>query len=318
MDSQPAVKIGSVPFIPSALGLGCWALGGRDWGGSQDLQTSLRVLHCAYDLGVTHFDTAQSYGAGLSEQLVGKALRGKRENVFIASKASCRPGSAMKKAVEQSLKRMRTDYVDLFYIHWPGKPLQSCMEGLLEAKAEGKIRGIGISNFSVKQMNSVLSLGTIDAHQLCYNLLWRKAEREIIPHCTTNGISVVAYSAVAQGILSGKFQKTPHFSAGDHRAITLLFDPDFWPHVFETVQKFKRISESAQTTLLQLAILWVKNNRLISSLLVGARNEVQLKQNSRAFTGEISSEILDALTSISDSLEPFTPNYDNIFKYNPV
>ena len=208
----PAVRIGPAgkPTLPLALGGSIFA--GNDWPYEVE-QELLSTMAAALDQGMTHFDTASGYGNGRSEELIGQFLAGRRDAVFVASKSSvdAMDAALMLAEVEHSLARLRTDVIDLYYIHWPrrGNDLRPLMEGLERARAQGKIRAVGVSNFSVEQMEQVAQAGTIDAHQFCYNLLWRFAEADVLPYCREHGIAVVTYSSIAQGILTGKFPRHP-------------------------------------------------------------------------------------------------------------
>lgn len=318
MDKLESAYIGSVDKPLSRLGLGCWAIGGTDWG-VQDDTDSIDAVKAAFERGITHFDTAQVYGKGHSEQLIGRALKGVRDKVFIASKMMYTSGTKVEKSIETSLRRLQMDYLDLFYIHWPKKngDLCSMMEALEKAREKGLIRGIGVSNFSIDQMKEVMKVGRIDAHQLCYNLLWRWAEKDLIPFCISNGISIVSYSSIAQGILSGKFERELEFEAGDHRCNTILFDKDVWPHVYDGVEKLKSVANEVGYSLIELAIHWVASRPGVSSILIGARNSAQVEENVNAFRSKVDNSIIDRLSEISGTVQSNIPDTGNIFRWYP-
>ncbi len=311
-------KIGTIGFEPTVLSLGCWAFGGAQWGGQED-EDSISAIHAALDLGITHFDTAQGYGAGRSERLCGQELKGVRDRVLLATKTAAGSAQAMLDAVDVSLKRLQTDTIDLFYIHWPqkGLDLADTMAGLEQAREAGKIRGVGVSNFSVEQMERAMTAGTIDAHQLCYNLLWRWDERGVIPFCIKHHIGVVTYSSIAQGILTGKFPREPHFREDDLRPQTVHFDPAVWPHVYDTVEEMKDVARDSGRSLTHLAIRWVAAQQGITSVLVGARNAEQVRRNLGAMESEISDSDLSRLSEISDRAISHIPDTGNIFRYYP-
>ncbi len=313
-----SISIGSVPKKSSVLGLGCWVFGGSDWGTQSD-NDSLDAIKAGYEKGITHFDTAQVYGKGHSEELLGRALKGVREKVFIASKMMFTPKDRVEASIVSSLKRLKTDYIDLFYIHWPKKnaDLEGMMEGLIRAREKGLIRGIGVSNFSIEQMERLLHIGKIDAHQFCYNLLWRWPENNIIPFCIQNGISIVTYSSIAQGILTGKFGKEIEFASGDHRKYTVLFEKDLWPFVYEGVENLKNIAEQSSRSLLDLAIRWVLSRQGVSTVLVGARNSSQVQLNVKSLDGDVDGAILDELTRVSNLITKTIPDTGNIFRWYP-
>lgn len=313
------VRIGPGDKTHASLGLGCWAFGGAQWGGQDDAE-SMETMQRAYDLGVTHFDTASGYGSGHSEELVGSFIRDKRDNIFLASKQLAAPTKEKyAKAIDASLSRLKAEYIDLYYIHWPRSnvDLRPTMEALEEARSAGKVRAIGVSNFSTQQMDQIREVGTIDANQLCYNLYWRWDERDIIPYCNQHDIAVVTYSSIAQGILTGKFPRHPEFPEGDQRPKTVLFDEKVYPHLYEATEKLKGIAERASRPLTHLAIRWVAAQPGITSILVGARNGKQIEENVRAMQGQIPQEVIDEMTRISDEAVRHIPDAGNIFRFYP-
>jgi myo-inositol catabolism protein IolS len=300
------------------LGLGCWAFGGRDWGFQSDTD-SLKTIRAAFENGITHFDTAQSYGKGHSEEIVGKALRTVRDKVFIASKKMFFLKEKVISGIELSLRRLNTDYIDLFYMHWPagGIDLVAIMEEMMKAREKGFIRQIGISNFSVEQMKLVLKTGGIDVHQIGYNLLWRFTEKDLIPFCIENNIPVVTYSTIAQGILTGKFEKNVGFSGDDHREKTVLFEKEVWPHIYSCVTELKKVAEETGRSLTHLAIRWAISRPGVRAVLVGARNPDQIKMNVSALEGDIDSAVFDKLEQISNRYSEWIPNTGNFFRFYP-
>ncbi|NWG76480.1 MAG: aldo/keto reductase, partial [Rubrivivax sp.] len=232
----PPVRIGPVAKDHSPLGLGCWSFGPDQWSGKEDANL-LAAMDAALRCGITHFDTAADYGDGYSERLVGRFLAsGQRDRVFLASKANIDKMDArhMLEQVEASRARLQTDLIDLFYIHWPrtGKDMRPVMEGLETARRRGLIGAIGVSNFSVEQMEQVSETGHIDVHQLNYNLFWRYREQDIIPYCVDHQIAIVTYGSAAHGILGGRFSRHLNLPEGDQRREILLFRDDVWPHVY--------------------------------------------------------------------------------------
>ena len=284
----------------------------------------LRTMQRALELGVNHFDTAAGYAAGESERVLGEFVRtcgAPRESVFVATKSAVDEMEAplMHAEVDQSLKRLGLEYIDLFYIHWPrrGKDPRPLMEGLVDAKRRGKIRAIGVSNFSVEQMTAVREVGPLDAHQMGYNLFWRKPEREIIPYCRENGIAVVTYSSIAQGIMTGKFGPTLEFPPGDPRANIVFFGDDVWPHVYDAVERLKPLAAETGRTLVELGIRWVIAQSGVTAAVVGARNEQQVRANVAALEGDIPDDVFDRMTAISDAVQPFFPDIPNMYNYLP-
>ncbi len=275
------------------------------------------AMEAAYDLGIRHFDTAASYGAGRSEELYGRFVKSRRDQVFVASKAD--PSETTAEVIYQmlcdSLRRMDLEMIDLFYIHWPrtNKDLRPMMEGLERARSEGKIGAIGVSNFSVDEMKSVGEVGRIDAHQLGYNLLWRRTEDDVIPYCAANNIAVYAYSTLAHAILTGKFGRELHLSPGDQRNRILPFQPNNWPLVYDGVEEMKAVAQEAGRPLAHLAIRWNLTRPGVTGIVVGTRNAEQALATIPALSGEIPAEIFARLTSISDRVTAGMSEASNLF-----
>ena len=314
----PKVKIGGSGCAPTVFGLGTWVFGGNQWGG-QDDEDCHATLKAAVDAGITHIDTAQAYTNGRSEELVGHLLPDFRDRVFVATKTGMRADANVSEIVGRSLERLKTDHVDLMYIHWPkkGVDMRPFMEGLEKEREKGNILGVGVSNFSVEQMEQVMEVGTIDAHQFCYNLVWRFPEREIIPFCLENNIAGVTYSSIAQGILTGKFGLKPEFREGDQRGGTVPFEPDVYPHVYAGVQEMKKIADEVERPLVHLAIRTLISRPGVSSVLVGARNAGQFSENVAAMEGEMSDDVFARMMEISDGIMEHMPDVGNIFRYYP-
>lgn len=304
----------------SPMGLGCWPLGGDQWGPGANDGSSIKTIEAAYDVGINHFDTAQAYGRGHGEELVGKALKSVRDEVLIATKVFYTQKEKVEAAVMASLKRLQTDWIDLMYIHWPkkGGDLSGMMEALEDFRLKKIIRSIGVSNFSVENMREVMKSGSIDFCQLGYNILWRREERETIPFCVENGIKIITYSSLAEGILTGKFGKELDFPADDHRKYTVLFDKNVWPKIYETVEKLKAVVAPSKIPLAHCAIQWLLAREGVVSVLAGARSPEQVRSNVGALeTRTGMGQLLDQLTEISDRLAPDIPDERNIFKWNP-
>lgn len=320
MTALPPIHIASShkSFFP--LVLGGTIFPSNDWSPEAEA-LRLATMQKALDVGITHFDTANGYGWGRAEELLGEFLQGKRDRIFLASKASIDEMDAKKMLgmVEQSLQRLRTDFIDLYYIHWPraGKDLRPMMEGLELARRQGKIGAIGVSNFSVEQMQQVAEVGKIDAHQLCYNLIWRFPEREVIPYCREHQIAVTTYSSIAQGVLTGKFPRHPQLVAGDQRAKTVHFEDAVWPHVYAGVEELKAVAQRSGHSLTHLAIRWVLHQPGITAVVVGARTPEQVEQNWQALLDDIPADVFDAMTAVSDKVMPAIPDTGNPYRHHP-
>lgn len=309
------------PVAP--LGMGGSFYGVSEWTGQQEADL-VAALEAALENGITHFDTASGYGGGESERLLGRFLSaeaGRREKVFLASKFSTSEISsqAMLDAIDASRDRLRTEVIDLYYIHWPrtGQDMRPLMEGLERARAQGKIRAVGVSNFSVEQMRQIAEVGRIDAHQLGYNLLWRFDERDIIPYCVENDIAVVVYSALAHGILAGKYARKLTFAQGDQRWTILLFREDVWPRLHDIVEDMKAVADRAGRPVSHLAIRWLLHQQSVTSVLVSAKNRAQALSNIEALNGDIPASVFDELTTISERAMQHIPDEGNPFGYHP-
>ena len=323
IETDPAnlVRIPPDTTFTNPLALGCWSFGGKQWGGQED-EDSIAAMEAAYHAGLNHFDTATAYGGGRSETVVGDFLSkdNRRDDVFLASKFNINKKlENAEQAVDESLERLQTDMIDLYYIHWPKSDadLRPWMQSLEECRQKGKIKCIGVSNFSVEQMEQVGEVGRIDAHQFCYNLFWRHREHDVIPYCRKHDIAIVTYSSIAQGILTGKFGANPSFPEGDSRSGMVLFEDDVYPHLHSTVEKMKPLAEQAGQPLTHLAIQWVASQPGVTSVIVGARNADQATRNAAAMEEPVSDEILNKLTALSDAVMDHVPDTGNIFRHYP-
>lgn len=303
------------------LGLGCWVFEPAAWQGQRDTEL-LGAMDTAFQNGITHLDTATGYGNGYSERLVGRFLSGQRERVFLASKAGIRSEDpqVMLASVHSSLERLQTDYIDLYYIHWPRSDidLRPAMEGLELARQQGLIRAVGVSNFSVEQMELVSQVGQIDACQFGYNLFWRYPERDVIPYCISHRIPIVTYGSIAMGILAGKFPRQVQIAPGDMRRDgILLFQEPTWGAIWQAVEEMKALAREIDRPLLHLAIRWVLSQPGVACALVGARNAQQAGEIASAMQGEIPASIIERLTAISDQAMRFVPDRGNMYGISP-
>jgi len=307
------------PFYP--LGLGCWQYAPSRWSAEQD-QILLDTMDAALAHGVDHFDTATGYGDGASEKLVGRFLPGRREQVFVATKAGIQDENpqTMLESVKASLGRLNTDYIDLYYIHWPRSDMdiRPAMEGLERARAQGLVRAVGVSNFSAAQMELVSQAGKIDAHQITHSLIWRAPEREVIPYCQQHGISVIAYGAMGYGILTGKFTRKPFFQPEDDRSHRILFFQEpTWGVIYAAVEQMKAVALEVRRPLQHLALRWSLAQPGIVCALAGANSPAQAVQNAAALEGDVPAWALDRLTAISDALKKDIPPEANPYRFEP-
>lgn len=282
-------EIKGTPLKVSRVALGTWAIGGWMWGGSDDAQ-SIATLRAALDHGVNLIDTAPVYGFGHSEEVVGKALEGGlRERVLIATKVGLewKDGKVFRNAsferinreIEDSLKRLQTDHIDIYQVHWPDPkvPIEETAEAMKALFDQGKIRAIGVSNFSVEQMERFRKVAPLHVLQPPYNLFEREIEAEILPYCLKNDIATFGYGALCRGLLSGRMKADTVFEGDDLRRV----DPKFQePRFGQYLSAVARLDELAKKRfgkkVIDLAVRWALDQG-ITSALWGARHPGQLE-----------------------------------------
>jgi myo-inositol catabolism protein IolS len=293
----------------SAIIMGTWQAGKDMWVGIDDAE-SIRALKAAYDEGITTFDTAEVYGNGHSEKILGNALHDVRDKVVIATKVFSNHLTyhQVMDACHGSLKNLNTDYIDLYQIHWPPGsfgskkvPLEETMRAMTDLKAQGKIRAVGVSNFSRSQLEDAEKYGRIDSLQPPYSLFWRKVETDAMPYCLENNITLLAYSSMAQGLLTGKFGPDHIFAKGDHRFRNKLFEPKNYERVQTALENLRPIAKANNITLGQLALAWIIARPGICAI-AGARNTEQVIQNAAAAKVHLSEEDMVAVNEIGKTV----------------
>ncbi len=289
----------------SSIIMGTWQAGKAMWTDIDDNETR-KAMKAALDAGITTFDTAEVYGNGHSERIIAEALSGMRARIVLASKVFSNhlKYDQVIEACNRSLKNLKTDYIDLYQIHWPPGsfghakiPLEETMRALVELKDKGKIRAIGVSNFNVQQMEEAAQYGPIESLQPPYSLFWRGVEKEEAPYCREHGMTLMAYSSMAQGLLTGKFGPDHQFAKGDHRAANRLFQPDTYQRVQKALDELRPIAEKHHITLGQLALAWVIAQPNTCAI-AGARNAAQATQNAAAGDVRLSEEDLSTMDRI--------------------
>ncbi|HEY0073773.1 MAG TPA: aldo/keto reductase [Abditibacteriaceae bacterium] len=308
----------------STIAFGCWAIvGGFNWG-PQDETDSLEAIVAAYDSGVNFFDTAEGYGNGYSEQLLAKALHQVRDRVVIASKVSpdhFAPND-LREACERSLQNLQTDYIDLYQLHWPNHeiPVAETLNVLDELKTEGKIRAYGVSNFGPMDLRDALVTDKpISSNQVAYNLLFRAIEWEIQPICEAADISILPYSPLMQGLLTGKFAgpdevpvdraRSRHFSS--ERLMSKHGEAGAEVETFATIERLSVIAKEAELPPADLSLAWLLAQPGVTSVLVGARNAEQARANVLSAQAAVSPGIVERLNAASAALkEKLGPNAD--------
>jgi len=257
------------------------------------------TVHAALDCGVTFIDTAEGYRT--SEAMLGKALVGKRDKVFLATKLSGDHSlEHMHTAIENSLRALRTDYVDLYQLHGPKPehPIEQTMGGLLKLKEQGKIRYIGVSNFSAQQHAEALQVGHVDSSQPMYSMLVRTAEEAVLPFCQEHGIGVIVHSPLAKGLLTGKYSPDHPFAQDDERSWMAAFQGKRFASALKVVAELKVWAEGQGHSLVDLAIAWVLAHDAVTSAIVGAKTPEQVLQNARAADWVLSQEDLEEIEQI--------------------
>ena len=272
----------------SRVALGTWAMGGWMWGGT-DTRESISTIHAALNQGINLIDTAPVYGFGVSEEIVGAALEGVRTQAVIATKAGLewRSGKVYRNAsrarlmqeVDDSLRRLRTDYIDIYQVHWPDPlvPVEETAEAMRSLYEQGKIRAIGVSNFSVAQMQRFRQVAPLHVLQAPYNLFERAIEAEVLPYCRANHIVTLGYGALCRGLLSGRMRLDSTFDGDDLRHVDPKFQP---PRFAQYLNAVHQLDEFAQRrfhrNVIQLAVRWMLDHG-ISAALWGARHPDQVE-----------------------------------------
>ena len=300
----------------SGIAMGCWQFAGGDMWGDQEDRDSINAVHAALDIGITLFDTAEGYGAGKSEEVLGAALEGKRSAAIVATKASgpTYEHDELTAACENSLRRLKTDYIDVYQLHWPRSEAvdpESIFATVEELKRRGKIRSFGVCNYGSSDLGELLSAGTIATDQLAYGLLWRGIEVDIVPKLAENGIGVLAYSSLIHGLLSGKYRTVDELPKG--RARSLHFsgtregvrhdEPGEEALTNKTLDSIRKICDQTEISMVDAAFGWTLHQNQVASVLAGARSVEQVEQNARIADIDFTPKFLAALTTATDELK---------------
>ena len=310
-------EIGRSGIQASAIGLGTWAIGGWMWGGTDEAK-SIAAIQASIDAGVTLIDTAPAYGQGVAEEIVGKALKGRRDQVVLATKCGLvwhtQKGNhffdydgkpvhrylgkdAVIHEVEQSLTRLGTDYIDHYITHWQDSttPVAETMEALEQLKQQGKIRSIGASNTSTGDIRAYVAAGQLDAIQEEYSMVRRDIESSLLPVCRDNGVSVLSYSSLALGLLTGKVSPDRVFTGDDQRKDNPRFSQANRKKVARLMETITPIAEAHGATLAQTVIAWTVQQPGITFSLCGARDAEQAAENARAGQLRLSAEDIETI-----------------------
>ena len=314
--------LGQSGIEASVVAFGAWAVGGWFWGGCDDTE-SISAIRRGLDLGMNFVDTAPIYGQGRSEEVVGKAIKGCRDEVVLATKCGLvwwddskgnhfvtvegKPvhrylgAESIRHEIEQSLRRLQTDYIDLYQTHWQDAttPIAETMGTLLELKGEGKIRAIGVSNATVEQMDEYRKAGPVDADQERYSMLDRAMEGGQLAYADRENIAVLAYSPLAQGLLTGKVTADRELPEGDLRAGDPWFKVENRTRILAFLEEIRPIADEHGATLAQLALAWTLARPGLTHALAGARNPAQVDENAGAADMDLSA---GSMSRIDESL----------------
>jgi aryl-alcohol dehydrogenase-like predicted oxidoreductase len=324
-------KLANTDLLLSEVTFGAWAAGGWMWGGTER-KDAINAIRVSYSLGVTSIDTAPIYGQGTSEEIVGEAIKGfPRDRFQLLTKYGMRwdlkkgdfafssknnsgenidiykyagKGSIIKEC-EDSLKRLGTDYIDLYQIHWPDAttPIAESMEAVSRLIEQGKVRYAGVCNYSAAQLAEAGKYITLASDQVAYSMVKRGIEAELIPYCLENNKSILAYSPLERGLLTGKMKPGHVFVPGDHRKEVSFFKEENLQRTDEFLELLKPLAAEKRLTLGQLVILWTLQQPGITIALVGARNAEQAIENAKAIDSSLKKEEIAIITDYLEQLE---------------
>ena len=305
----------------SVVTFGAWAAGGWMWGGA-DRNNAIEAIRASYDSGVTSIDTAPAYGQGASEEIVGEAIKGlPREKLQLLTKYGLQWNStkgsfyfkskdnkgrdidihkyagkeSIIKECEESLRRMGTDYIDLYQIHWPDitTPIAETMEAVAQLIQQGKVKYAGVCNYNVEQVKEAQKTVNLVSNQVSYSMVKRDIEKDIVPYCMKNNLSILAYSPLQRGLLTGKMKPGYVFAPGDHRAELYFFKNENIKRTNALLDKIRPMAAEKKATLSQLVLRWTVEQPGITIALVGARDPAQAIENAKAMEVSLSKEEID-------------------------
>lgn len=324
-------RLGNSDIFLSTLGMGCWAYGGGKYWGDQNQKDVDDVVHAALDQGINYFDTAEVYNDGESEISLGLALKGRRTEAVIGTKVSTSntKTATLIEHCEASLKRLGTDYIDIYMLHWPINPksiehfttdknlitsppsVEEAFETLVKLQKEGKILEIGISNHGVEQMKEIQKTGTrVIVNELPYNLISRGIEDGILPYCIQNNIGVLGYMAMQQGILAGIYSSIESIPAAQAHSRHFHYtrggeqsrhgEAGAEEEIFQMLSSMQKIAKEINSNIPTLSLAWAMEKDGISFTLVGSRNVDELKMNVNTASMKLPTDVVDELNQLSD------------------
>ena len=316
-------QLGQTDLRVSTVAIGCWQFAGDMTWGDQDERDSIAAVHTALEHGINFFDTAELYGDGLSERVLGKALKGHRDQAVIASKAGVEnlSAQALRRSCERSLRNLGTDWIDLYQLHWPSRetPFEETAEAMDRLIQEGKVRCAGVANFGAIDLNDIVRHMTVATNQLAYSLLFRAVEFEVLPTCLEHKAGVLCYSPLQQSLLTGKFSSAAEVPDG--RARGRLFSGKR-PHsrhgeagheeeTFRALERIRAICERINQPMAAVALAWLLHQPGVTSVLVGARNADQSRINALAGDLQLDEALDGELSETTEVLkQAMGPNCD--------
>jgi aryl-alcohol dehydrogenase-like predicted oxidoreductase len=316
----------------SVLGIGCWSFGGGEYWGNQEEKDVDAVVGMALDQGVNYFDTAEAYNDGRSEEALGQALKNHRQEAIIGTKVppNHTQPETLRQHCEASLRRLQTDYIDIYMVHWPITDFseEDAFTTLEALKKEGKIRSFGVSNYGVKQLTRALTLDSnIEVNQLCYNPVSRAIEKELMGFCAKNKIGILAYSPLMQGLLTGKYHSADEMPANRTRTRQFRGDRLGSRHgeagaeseTFAAIEGIRQIGDEIQAPVSQISLAWILSHPEITCILPGSRTVEQLAQNLAGARLQLSPEIIARIdrltqpvsTKLGDALDYYQASKDS-------
>lgn len=325
-------QLGNSAVMVTPMAFGAWAIGGWMWGGAEE-KDAIEAIRASYEAGITTIDTAPAYGFGRSEELVARAMEGisrdkyelltkfglnweneEGEYFFDSTDNEGRPfkmyklasRSRIMKECEDSLRRLKTDYIDLYQIHWPDAttPLSETFEALQRLQEQGKVRAVGVCNYSTELVDEALRTMQLASNQVPYSMVLRDIEKNIIPQAMEKHMGIIAYSPLQRGLLTGKIKPGHKFGDGDTREGNRFYTDENIRRANALLEKIKPIADAYGASLAQLVINWTVQRPGITCALVGARNASQVSDNVKALNFTLSVDELNAITAAADEFSP--------------
>lgn len=310
-------NLGRTDIEVSRICFGGWQASG--WSSSDD-QTFIDTLSYAMDNGINFVDTAEGYGNGHSEKLIAQAIRGRRDKVVVASKFSHTNSSAPKisQALERSLRNLQTDYIDLYQQHWPPKSpaLDDTINELEKLKQSGKIRAIGVSNWTEPEWQEISNPARIESLQPCYSLLWRGIESKVLPLCLEHNIAILPYSPLCQGLLAGRFKSLDDVPS-DHRKNNILLSAKYFPLVSKVVQELENCAKRCDKSTAQTALRWLLDRPGVTAAITGCSSRKQVDENLGVFGWSLPSAEIESLDKAGAELATSFGPHQSLWNWHP-